>query len=227
MLGVLGRSAARCTRVTRVLNIAAVPKGAMEPTGAQARLLSTSRASAVTKNQQAEIDAQKAEDWKKICEREEGVYNMGYDYPLVEQVHEHHRDPDGDWIDPQDRRKFGEPLHEEHDILSLHFIDPTPSGFWSSASRVFLVHLGIIGFFWWASQNRTDHTPPRLYKRDMPFQNLYLECGGEADNFREFGTDPMKYYVPEWRDPKLNEFPEAVRDLQEAWITKTLAAVED
>jgi NADH dehydrogenase (ubiquinone) 1 beta subcomplex subunit 8 len=34
-----------------------------------------------------------------------------------------HRDPWADWWDKQERRNFGEPVHEDNDILGVFFID--------------------------------------------------------------------------------------------------------
>ncbi|CBX97604.1 hypothetical protein IAQ61_001185 [Plenodomus lingam] len=43
--------------------------------------------------------------------------NGGYINPPAEK--RGNRDPYGDWWDKQDRRNFGEPCHEDHDILGV------------------------------------------------------------------------------------------------------------
>ncbi|KAI4207074.1 MAG: hypothetical protein LQ346_000792 [Caloplaca aetnensis] len=43
--------------------------------------------------------------------------NGGYPNPPPEK--RQFRDPYGDWWDKQERRNFGEPVHEDHDILGM------------------------------------------------------------------------------------------------------------
>lgn len=43
--------------------------------------------------------------------------NGGYINPP--RVKRQFRDPHGDWWDKQERRNFGEPVHEDHDILGM------------------------------------------------------------------------------------------------------------
>lgn len=43
--------------------------------------------------------------------------NGGYINPP--RQNRQHRDPRGDWWDKQERRNFGEPVHEENDILGM------------------------------------------------------------------------------------------------------------
>merc|ERR1712224_474147 len=43
--------------------------------------------------------------------------NGGYINPPA--IKRQHRDPHADWWDPQERRNFGEPIHEDNDILGM------------------------------------------------------------------------------------------------------------
>lgn len=43
--------------------------------------------------------------------------NGGYINPP--RIKRQHRDPYAEWWDPQERRNFGEPVHEDHDILGM------------------------------------------------------------------------------------------------------------
>lgn len=44
---------------------------------------------------------------------------MNGGYPQLAPIKRQHRDPYGDWWDKQDRRNFGEPVHEDNDILGI------------------------------------------------------------------------------------------------------------
>jgi NADH dehydrogenase (ubiquinone) 1 beta subcomplex subunit 8 len=44
---------------------------------------------------------------------------MNGGYPQLAPIKRQHRDPYGDWWDKQERRNFGEPLHEDNDILGI------------------------------------------------------------------------------------------------------------
>ena len=43
--------------------------------------------------------------------------NGGYINPPA--IKRQHRDPHADWWDPQERRNFGEPIHEDNDVLGM------------------------------------------------------------------------------------------------------------
>ena len=43
--------------------------------------------------------------------------NGGYINPPA--IKRQHRDPHADWWDPQERRNFGEPIHEDNDVLGI------------------------------------------------------------------------------------------------------------
>ena len=45
------------------------------------------------------------------------IQNGGYVNPPA--IKRQHRDPYGDWWDKQERRNFGEPVHEDNDILGI------------------------------------------------------------------------------------------------------------
>jgi len=45
--------------------------------------------------------------------------DMNGGYPRLPPIKRQHRDPYGDWWDKQDRRNFGEPVHEDNDILGI------------------------------------------------------------------------------------------------------------
>lgn len=47
----------------------------------------------------------------------DALQNGGYENPPP--IKRQHRDPYGDWWDKQERRNFGEPVHEDNDILGI------------------------------------------------------------------------------------------------------------
>ncbi|KAH8602779.1 hypothetical protein B0O99DRAFT_604282 [Bisporella sp. PMI_857] len=56
-------------------------------------------------------------DYPKLTEAEDPGQNGGYINPP--RVKRQFRDPHGDWWDKQERRNYGEPVHEDNDILGM------------------------------------------------------------------------------------------------------------
>ncbi|PFH58100.1 hypothetical protein XA68_14145 [Ophiocordyceps unilateralis] len=54
---------------------------------------------------------------KVLSEVEDPEMNGGYINPP--RIKRQHRDPYADWWDPQERRNFGEPVHEDNDTLGI------------------------------------------------------------------------------------------------------------
>ncbi|KAH8676662.1 hypothetical protein BGZ60DRAFT_526098 [Tricladium varicosporioides] len=56
-------------------------------------------------------------DYPSLTEKEDPGMNGGYDNPppIMRQF----RDPHADWWDKQERRNYGEPVHEDNDILGM------------------------------------------------------------------------------------------------------------
>ncbi|KAI1265855.1 NADH:ubiquinone oxidoreductase 20.1kD subunit [Xylariaceae sp. FL1019] len=52
-----------------------------------------------------------------LTEAEDPLQNGGYINPP--RVKRQFRDPHADWWDKQERRNFGEPVHEDHDMLGM------------------------------------------------------------------------------------------------------------
>ena len=53
----------------------------------------------------------------KVAGADNFAQNGGYINPP--RIKRQFRDPHGDWWDKQERRNFGEPVHEDHDILGI------------------------------------------------------------------------------------------------------------
>ncbi|KAI0391140.1 hypothetical protein F5Y17DRAFT_25225 [Xylariaceae sp. FL0594] len=63
------------------------------------------------------IVEEKYPDHPTLSEAEDPGMTGGYINPPA--VKRQFRDPHGDWWDKQERRNFGEPVHEDHDILGM------------------------------------------------------------------------------------------------------------
>ncbi|RYP66900.1 hypothetical protein DL771_007557 [Monosporascus sp. 5C6A] len=60
---------------------------------------------------------EKYPDHPQLSDAEDPGMNGGYINPP--RVKRQFRDPHGDWWDKQERRNYGEPVHEDHDILGM------------------------------------------------------------------------------------------------------------
>ncbi|KUI66779.1 hypothetical protein VM1G_02249 [Cytospora mali] len=56
-------------------------------------------------------------NYPTLTDAEDPLMNGGYEQPAP--IKRQHRDPYGDWWDKQDRRNYGEPCHEDNDLLGL------------------------------------------------------------------------------------------------------------
>ncbi|KAH6615526.1 hypothetical protein B0J18DRAFT_437529 [Chaetomium sp. MPI-SDFR-AT-0129] len=56
-------------------------------------------------------------DYPTLSEKEDPEMNGGYINPP--RIKRQFRDPHADWWDKQERRNFGEPVHEDNDILGM------------------------------------------------------------------------------------------------------------
>ncbi|KAL4801901.1 hypothetical protein BDV18DRAFT_147768 [Aspergillus unguis] len=70
------------------------------------------------------------------AERDDPLQNGGYQNPP--RMKRAFRDPYADWWDKQERRNFGEPVHEENEILGVF----SPEQYTHVSARKGFVHLG-------------------------------------------------------------------------------------
>ncbi|KAH8692429.1 hypothetical protein BGW36DRAFT_304485 [Talaromyces proteolyticus] len=70
--------------------------------------------------------------------------NLNGNYPNPPAIKRSFRDPNGDWWDKQERRNFGEPVHEDNDILGVF----SPEQYTHVTSNKALLSVGtfIVGF---------------------------------------------------------------------------------
>nr|XP_047125973.1 NADH dehydrogenase [ubiquinone] 1 beta subcomplex subunit 8, mitochondrial [Hydra vulgaris] len=106
------------------------------------------------------------------------------DYPNYKEFSYQLRDPYKKYWDQQDRRDFGEPLHIEHDILSVWMPDESANHAKTYGEMFFHLCLafGALGVLLWFSEcvydaKSRDTAVPKPY----PYNNLYLEMGGDPN----------------------------------------------
>ncbi|KAI0775174.1 hypothetical protein BD413DRAFT_603149 [Trametes elegans] len=100
------------------------------------------------------------------------------DYPRLPFVSKQTRPPLG-WDDPQFRRNFGEPLHEQEEILSMWGPDvPVVPPY--TALRWFSV--AVLGFVSFGVFCNYAHPEMPAVRREYPYDGLVKELGGLEEN---------------------------------------------
>ncbi|KAG9248819.1 hypothetical protein BJ878DRAFT_486213 [Calycina marina] len=81
--------------------------------------ISIARRSALVQHRSlhARVPAPAGSEYPQLTETEDPGQNGGYVNPP--RVKRQFRDPYGDWWDKQERRNYGEPVHEDNDILGM------------------------------------------------------------------------------------------------------------
>ncbi|KAI0903253.1 hypothetical protein F4823DRAFT_619335 [Ustulina deusta] len=80
---------------------------------------------------------QKYPDHPNLSDAEDPGMNGGFINPP--RVKRQFRDPHGEWWDKQERRNFGEPVHEDHDVLGMF----SPHEYTWVSSRTAFAQLGV------------------------------------------------------------------------------------
>eukprot|EP00112_Aurelia_sp_Birch-Aquarium-sp1_P000301 Seg1026.3 transcript_id=Seg1026.3/GoldUCD/mRNA.D3Y31 product="NADH dehydrogenase" protein_id=Seg1026.3/GoldUCD/D3Y31 len=103
------------------------------------------------------------------------------DYPDLPGRSYQLRDPYGKYWDQQDRRNFGEPLHEEDDLFSIWMPDRHDESNVSTAEAVrnLGIAFGLLGFVYFLSTFYNDENSNEVVPKMYPYNNLYLETGGD------------------------------------------------
>ncbi|KXJ85927.1 NADH:ubiquinone oxidoreductase 20.1kD subunit [Microdochium bolleyi] len=139
-----------------------------------------------------EILEEKYPDAKPLSEAEDPGQNGGYVNPPL--VKRQFRDPHADWWDKQERRNYGEPVHEDHDILGMF----SPYEYtWVSPGKG-LLQIGafiatFLGVCWVVGQTYPDRpTVPREFE-----SGLERELGGAGAVRARSPEDPEPYQTEE------------------------------
>jgi len=122
------------------------------------------------------------------------------DYPNWVEWSYQNRDPRPKipYDDPQMRRYFGEPLHVNDDILSMHMPDVhTGPESYGEMMGQFLAFFGALAALWLWSEYVYD-SPSRLpvVPKPYPYNNLYLERGGDPN--REPTAEELSEPIFRW-----------------------------
>lgn len=101
--------------------------------------------------------------------------NGGYLNPPA--VSRQHRDPYADWWDKQERRNYGEPVHEDNDILGM--FSPEDYNFYTSAQCFGLIGCFVATFLGMCAVVRASYPDRPTVERGFP-GGLDRELGGEG-----------------------------------------------
>lgn len=97
------------------------------------------------------------------------------EYPAMPMQNQQFRPYSREWWDTQDRREFGETLHEQDDVLNMWSPDAykVPGPY---AARAFATALGVLGVFSWVVYHTSFQTP--ALRKTFPRDGLAAELGG-------------------------------------------------
>ncbi|KAI8267211.1 hypothetical protein K4K58_008307 [Colletotrichum sp. SAR11_239] len=116
---------------------------------------------------------EKYPEYPKLSEQEDPNMNGGYINPPF--IKRQFRDPHGNWWDKQERRNFGEPVHEDHDLLGMF----SPFEYtWTTTGRgLFQIGAFITAFLGVCGVVYLNYPDKPSYPREFP-GGLDRELGG-------------------------------------------------
>ncbi|ORY98973.1 hypothetical protein BCR43DRAFT_471475 [Syncephalastrum racemosum] len=106
------------------------------------------------------------------------------DYPNLPRWSNQARGPYG-WWDPQDKRNFGEPLHEEDELMGVWAPDLHTYNPYKALGQLSLFAVGIAGFSYIVYNNLPERP---AVKRTYPFDGLKEELGARDYDVRSRGA---------------------------------------
>ncbi|XP_065052310.1 NADH dehydrogenase [ubiquinone] 1 beta subcomplex subunit 8, mitochondrial-like [Rhopilema esculentum] len=129
-------------------------------------------------------------DWEDKGWKNDGM-GIG-DYPNLPEHSQQLRNPYLTYWDQQDRRNFGEPLHEEDDAIGMWMPDRHDESTTTvaEACRNLAIAFGLLGFVYYLSTFYNEENSSEVVPRMYPFNNLYLENGGDPN--ADPSTQPVK-----------------------------------
>jgi len=122
-------------------------------------------------------------DWKGFTrEWPDDGYGLG-NYPNLPDISYQRRQHTG-WWDWQDRRNFNEPIHEDEDALNVWVWQEVECNDIYTPHQA-LLHMiaafSIVGFVGFLSYLYDQTDPNPAVPKEYPFNNLYLERGGDPN----------------------------------------------
>ncbi|GAB1196125.1 hypothetical protein APSETT444_005391 [Aspergillus pseudonomiae] len=140
------------------------------------------------------------------AELDDPLQNGNYQNPP--RVKRAFRDPHGDWWDKQERRNFGEPVHEENEILGVF----SPEQYTHVTSRKGFFHLGVfvatfLGFcgivsFYYPDKPSVPRTYPEGLEKELGGPNAVSRPKRSSTSFHDLMSDFSLV-----RDSKSTRFP--------------------
>ncbi|KAK3292002.1 NADH dehydrogenase-like protein [Chaetomium fimeti] len=125
-------------------------------------------------------------DYPKLTAAEDPDMNGGYINPP--RVKRQFRDPHADWWDKQERRNFGEPVHEDHDILGIF---STWEYTWVSTGKgLFQIGVFVAVFLSVCYGVKLTYSDRTSYPREFE-GGLERELGGAGAARMEGDEDPL------------------------------------
>ncbi|KAM8889725.1 NADH dehydrogenase [ubiquinone] 1 beta subcomplex subunit 8, mitochondrial [Synchiropus splendidus] len=118
----------------------------------------------------------RVEDYKPYPDNGEGYG----DYPMLPNRSQHERDPWYQWDHPDLRRNWGEPMHFDFDMYIRNRVDTSPTPIdWKSMRNQFLGFMGFMLLMFCLGEAFPSYQP--VAPKQYPYNNLYLERGGDPD----------------------------------------------
>ncbi|CDH57843.1 nadh-ubiquinone oxidoreductase ashi subunit (ci-ashi or ndufb8) domain-containing protein [Lichtheimia corymbifera JMRC:FSU:9682] len=106
------------------------------------------------------------------------------DYPNLPRYSAQTRGPYG-WWDPQDKRNFGETLHEEDEIFGVWAPDLFRDDPWMALGQLGLFSVAVAGFSYFIYKT---HPARPAAQRRYPYDGLKKELGGRDNDVRSPGA---------------------------------------
>ncbi|XP_059180773.1 NADH dehydrogenase [ubiquinone] 1 beta subcomplex subunit 8, mitochondrial [Centropristis striata] len=118
----------------------------------------------------------RVEDYEPIPDEGDGFG----DYPKLPNKSQHERDPWYEWDHPDLRRNWGEPMHWDFDMYIRNNVDtsPTPTDY-KTRRNIFCTMVGVLFVFLCLGEMYPNYQP--IGKKQLPYNNLYLERGGDPE----------------------------------------------
>jgi len=115
--------------------------------------------------------------------------NMNGGYVNPPPVKRQYRDPYGDWWDKQERRNYGEPVHEDNDILgvfSTHSYDHFKPGFGAVLLGTFVASVGVlmaVVYQFYPDKASVPRTFPDGLEKELGGKNAWLARKDGEDTY--------------------------------------------
>ncbi|KAK2024580.1 NADH:ubiquinone oxidoreductase 20.1kD subunit [Colletotrichum zoysiae] len=118
---------------------------------------------------------EKYPDYPTLSDAEDPGMNGGYINPPF--IKRQFRDPHANWWDKQERRNFGEPVHEDHDLLGM--FSPYEYNWTTTGKGLLQIGAFIVAFLGVCGVVAANYPDKPSYPREFP-DGLERELGGAS-----------------------------------------------